>query len=193
MAFSDFPAWRVARGYTIAEMRAWTPAAAIQLEYSLVERSGDRELLPMARSLGLASLAWSPLGGGLLTGKYRRGETGRAQGLKILVHAEDSEQKRRILDALEAISTDTGATMSAVAIAWLLAQGVFPILGPKTQAQLADNLAAGELTLAASHLQLLNEVSAIPLEFPHNMAIQHRQRLAGVSPAEDPYPIVTVA
>ena len=75
---SNFPAWRVASAVTIAELRGWAPIVGQTIEYSLVERTPDRELLPMARALGLATVAWSPLGGGLLTGKYRRGEVGRA-------------------------------------------------------------------------------------------------------------------
>ncbi len=78
---SDFPAWRVAGAATLADLRGWAPIAAIQLEYSLVERTSDRELLPMARAHGIAAVGWSPLGGGLLTGKYRRGETGRVTGM----------------------------------------------------------------------------------------------------------------
>lgn len=192
VGFSDFPAWRIARGLTIADLRGWTVPAAIQLEYSLVERSGERELLPMARALGMAALGWSPLGGGLLTGKYRRGESGRAQGLKTLVHAEDSEQKRLILDSLEQIATETGASMGAIAIAWTLSQGIIPLIGPRSHTQAVDNLAATRLTLTPEHTQRLASVSAIPLGFPHDMAIQHRQRLAGVAPADDPFPIVTV-
>jgi aryl-alcohol dehydrogenase-like predicted oxidoreductase len=87
---SDFPAWRVARAATICELRGWAPLVGLQIEYSLVERTADRELLPMARVLGLGTVAWSPLGGGLLTGKYRRGEEGRATSFKSLIHAEDT-------------------------------------------------------------------------------------------------------
>ena len=78
---SDFPAWRVATAATLAELRGWSAISAVQLEHSLVERSAEREILPMAAAFNLGTVGWSPLGGGLLTGKYRKGETGRAQGL----------------------------------------------------------------------------------------------------------------
>jgi aryl-alcohol dehydrogenase-like predicted oxidoreductase len=78
---SDFPAWRVARAATIAELRGSAPIAGLQVEHSLVERTAEQDLLPMGQALGLGIVAWSPLGGGMLTGKYRRGEAGRAQGL----------------------------------------------------------------------------------------------------------------
>src|SRR5712672_1389336 len=77
VGLSNFPAWRIATSVTIAELRGWAPVQAVQTEYSLVERTAERELVPMAAGFGLAMLGWSPLGGGLLTGKYRRGETGR--------------------------------------------------------------------------------------------------------------------
>src|SRR5262245_24556811 len=83
---SDFPAWRVATAAMLAEARGWVPISAVQLEYSLVERTAERELLPMAAAFNLGTVVWSPLGGGLLTGKYRKGETGRAQGLGVVIH-----------------------------------------------------------------------------------------------------------
>ena len=99
---SDFPAWRVARAATLAELRGTLPIAGVQIEYSLVERTAERELQPMAQALGLGTVGWSPLGGGFLTGKYRRGEVGRATQLGVLIHQEDSAQKAAVLDALEA-------------------------------------------------------------------------------------------
>ena len=88
---SDFPAWRAARAATMAELRGWAPIAGLQIEYSLVERTPDRELLPMAEGLGMGVALWSPLGGGFLTGKYRRGEEGRLQRLGRLVHGETTD------------------------------------------------------------------------------------------------------
>jgi aryl-alcohol dehydrogenase-like predicted oxidoreductase len=193
IGLSNFPAWRVAWGAAIAELRGWTPLAALQVEYSLVERSADRELLPMARALGLGALGWSPLGGGLLTGKYRRGEEGRAHSLKILIHAEDSEQKRKTIDTLDDLSKETGASMGALAIAWLIAQEVFPIIGPRTAEQLADNLSAAEISLTEAQIQRLSQVSAIQLGFPYSMVNESRARLSGSAPEDHAYPFVSVA
>lgn len=169
---SDFPAWRVAGAAVMSELRGTLPIAAIQVEYSLVERTSDRELLPMAAAHGLAAVAWSPLGGGLLTGKYRRGEQGRATQLGTLIHAEDNAQKAAILDALHDVANQLGASPGGVALAWVVSKGIVPILGPKSLAQLEDNLTAAQIELTSSQLARLDEVSAIALGFPHEMLRQ---------------------
>ncbi len=102
---SDFPAWRVARAATIAELRGTVPIAGLQFEHSLVERTTEQELLPAGQALGLGMVAWSPLGGGMLTGKYRQGEKGRAEGFGGRVfQAENSAQRTAILDTLIAVA-----------------------------------------------------------------------------------------
>ncbi|RKG84385.1 aldo/keto reductase [Corallococcus terminator] len=169
IGLSDFQAWRVSYGVALAQLRGWAPIAGVQLEYSLVERTPERELLPMAQAFGLGTVGWSPLGGGLLTGKYRRGEQGRREGLKTLVHAEDTDQKRAIVDTLEAVAKELDTNTGRVAIAWVSARGVMPILGPRTRAQLDDNLAAASLVLSPEQLQRLDAVSAVPLGFPHEL------------------------
>ncbi|MBZ9655408.1 aldo/keto reductase [Phyllobacterium lublinensis] len=179
--FSNFPAWRIASGATIASLRGWTPVAGLQTEYSLVERSAERELLPMAKGFGLGVVGWSPLGGGLLTGKYRRGEEGRATGLGAVIQHEDSSQRSAIIDEVLAIATEIGATPSQVGIAWVAARGVTPIIGPKTLEQLRDNMGAVALVLSEAHIDRLNRVSVVSLGAPHELLadIRTRQRLAG--------------
>lgn len=182
VGLSDFPAWRVSAAAMLAELRGWTPIAAQQIEYSLVQRTPERELLPMAAAFGLATVAWSPLGGGVLTGKYRKGETGRQTGMGgRLFHAEDTPQKTAILDTLETIAEEIGSNAGRVAIAWVSAKGATPIIGPRTRAQLDDNLAAVEVSLTADQVRRLDEVSAIPLGFPHDMlaAPAYQDRIAG--------------
>ncbi|MDB5411565.1 MAG: putative oxidoreductase, aryl-alcohol dehydrogenase like protein [Rhodospirillales bacterium] len=181
---SDFPAWRVATAATLAELRGATPISALQIEYSLVERTPDRELLPMATGFGLGTVGWSPLGGGLLTGKYRRGETGRAEGLGRLIHGETDARKVAVMDEVLSIAEETGATPGQVAIAWVMSRGVLPILGPRTPAQLADNLAAGELVLTTEQIARLDAASAVPLGFPHEMLAAAAPRLAGGKPEQ---------
>lgn len=167
---SDFPAWRVARAATIAELRGTVPIAGLQVEHSLVERTTEHELLPMGQALGLGIVAWSPLGGGMLTGKYRRGESGRAQGLGGRVfQGEDSAQRTAILDAVIAIAEEIDVTPGQVAIAWVASKGALPIIGPRTFEQLEDNLGATTLKLAEEHLARLDQVSAIPAIFPYTM------------------------
>jgi aryl-alcohol dehydrogenase-like predicted oxidoreductase len=178
---SNFPAWRVSSAATLAHLRGWVPLAGVQIEYSLVERSPDRDLLPMARAHGLSVLGWSPLGGGLLTGKYRRGEEGRAATWGRLFHAEDNEQRGRVLDALEAVAAEAGSNPGRVALAWVGARGVFPIIGPRNRAQLDDNLAAASLRLAPEQLRRLDEASAIPLGHPHDFYTRFPDSWATVS------------
>ncbi|NNG24592.1 aldo/keto reductase [Massilia sp. ML15P13] len=178
---SDFPAWRVSRAATLAELRGSLPIAGVQLEYSLVERTAERELLPMAQALGLGTVAWSPLGGGLLTGKYRRGELGRATQLGTLIHHEDSAQKGAVLDALQVVADETESNPGRVAIAWVMARGAIPIVGPKSLAQMDDNLGATELRLTEQQLLHLNAAGSPSLGFPHELLSQDsvRQSLAG--------------
>lgn len=167
---SDFPAWRVARAATIAELRGAAPIAALQVEHSLVERSPEHELLPAGQALGLGVVAWSPLGGGMLTGKYRRGEVGRAQGFGGKVfQAENSPQRTAILDVLLAVAAEAGVTPAEIAIAWVAAKGSLPIIGPRNLAQLENNLGATRVTLPPEVIARLDEISAIPPIFPGSM------------------------
>jgi aryl-alcohol dehydrogenase-like predicted oxidoreductase len=167
---SDFPAWRVARAATIAELRGVTPIAGLQVEHSLVERTTEQELLPAGQALGLGIVAWSPLGGGVLTGKYRQGEKGRREGFGGRVFQEENSSHRTaILDTLIAVAKNAGVTPAEIAVAWVAAKGSLPIIGPRTLAQLENNLAAIKVTLSPEQIARLDEVSAIPAVFPHRM------------------------
>lgn len=196
---SNFPAWRVARGDALAELRGWAPVAGIQVEYSLAERSAERELLPMAEALGLGATLWSPLGGGFLTGKYRAGETGRLEGLGALVHLEKTAHDSAVLDAVLAVAGELGATPAAVSIAWLLRRAarsttsLIPILGPRTPAQLDAALAALELKLPDEHAARLDAASAIAPGVPHEMMARYAQRVAGGELENIDFPSVPVA
>lgn len=150
---SNFPAWRVARGGALADARGWAPLAGIQVEYSLVERAAERELLPMAEALGLGAALWSPLGGGFLTGKYRSGERGRLEGLGMLVHTERSPRETALLDAVLAVASERDLSPIHVAVAWLRHRAAaattsfVPILGPRTRAHLDATLGAPAVEL----------------------------------------------
>lgn len=167
---SDFPAWRVSRAATIAELRGSIPIAGLQVEHSLVERTTEQELLPMGEALGLGVVAWSPLGGGMLTGKYRQGEKGRAEGFNGRVfQAENTAQRTAILDAVIATADALGVTPGEVAIAWVSAKGALPIIGPRNVAQLQANLASTKITLTPEQLAHLDAVSALKPVFPHSL------------------------
>ncbi len=179
---SDFPAWRVARAATIAELRGAVPIAGLQVEYSLVQRIPEQDLLPAGQALGLGIAVWSPLGGGMLTGKYRKGEKGRAEGFAGKVfQPENSPQRSAILDAVIAIAAECGVTPGEVAIAWVAAKGVLPIIGPRSLAQLENNLAAAKLVLTPEQIARLDDVSRLPPVFPYTIIHDPgaRQRSAG--------------
>lgn len=159
---SNFPAWRVSQAVTLAEFKNSIPIAAIQFQHSLVYRKPEEDLIPASKALGLGMVTWSPLGGGMLTGKYREGETGRAEGFGGKVfQAENSTQRTQILDTVLEIAHDLRVSADQVAIAWSSTHGTVPIIGPKTQTQLKSNLGAIDVELSPEQIQLLDSVSQI--------------------------------
>ena len=194
--FSDFPAWRVARAATITEIRGTLPIAALQFEHSLVERTAEAELVQAGKALGLGVAAWSPLGGGVLTGKYRDGGTGRAQGFGGKVfQPENSTQRTAILDEVIAVAKELGTTPGEVAIAWVAAQGVTPIIGPRSVEQLQSNLAALAVDLSPEQLSRLDAVSAPAQVFPYTLLDDpdNQQRITGGQLARFDRPATPVA
>mgnify|MGYP001481882354 CR=1 FL=1 len=168
---SDTPAWLVSYANAMADAYGWTPFSALQLQYSLVERTSERELIPMANALGLGVTAWSPLAGGLLTGKY--------SGLKADVEVPDSkrasvngwrrtERNLTIAAAVDRAAADLGWPPAQVAVAWVLQRGALPIVGARTPAQLEDHLSAAARELPLEVLETLDAASAIRLGFPHD-------------------------
>ncbi len=173
VGISDTPAWLVAQAVTLADLRGWTRFAGLQVVYSLAERSVERDLLPMAQELELTVTTWSPLGGGLLTGRYGS-DRERPDDTRIAAFGESDldERKLAIADCVNAVAAERGASSAQVAIAWLRAQQVrgviVPILGARRREQLEDNLGALELELTADELARLDEASRIELGFPHD-------------------------
>ncbi len=192
---SNFPAWRVAGAATIAVLRGWTPISAIQIEYSLLERTGERELLPMAAGFGLGVMAWAPLAAGLLTGKYRLGERGRATDLKASVLHLGAPNNDAVIDALVAVAAEIDAKPGQAALAWARAKGVFPVVGVRTRAQLDDHLRAMSVRLSPEQIRRLDEVSAIALGYPHelNTSPEQRRVMTGGRFDQIDYPRRTVA
>ena len=157
---SNFPAWRLARAVTLAELSHAVPIAAAQFEHSLVHREPEADLFKASHALGLGIVTWSPLGGGMLTGKYRQGETGRAEGFAGRVfQPENSAQRTQTLDAVVAIAGEHGVSPGQVAIAWAGTHGAVPIIGPRSLGQLTDNLGALTLQLSAEQIGRLDSVS----------------------------------
>jgi len=163
-AISDTPAWVVAKGNTLAELMGWSQFIALQVEYSLIQRTPERELIPMAKHFGMTVTPWAPLAGGALTGKYLKGEQGR---VKAESNRRD-ENSERITKVVMAIADEVGVSPAHVALKWTMQQGFSctPIVGATKVDQLKDNLKTIDLTLTADHLKRLDEASAIKLGFP---------------------------
>jgi aryl-alcohol dehydrogenase-like predicted oxidoreductase len=172
IGWSDAPAWVVSRANAIAELRGWTRFNALQLKYSLVERTPERELLPMARELDLAVTPWAILGAGLLTGKYTR--EGGTTGEERLLTEEDrarvvlNERNMAIAKEVDAVAADAGCTPSQASIAWMRAQPgvIVPILGARYLTQMEDNLGSLDVQLTREQMDRLDEASAIEPGFP---------------------------
>ncbi|MFK0171517.1 aldo/keto reductase [Streptomyces sp. NPDC090306] len=179
-ALSNFPAWRVAGAAVLADVRGLAPLIGIQTEYSLAERSAERELLPMAQAHGLGAFLYSPLAGGLLTGKYRQGEQGRLTARGDAV--EGTARRTAVVDAVLAIADEVGASATQVALAWLRGRAaqaptaLVPIVGPRTLAHLEEYLASLRLELDDHHHRHLDRISAVGMGTPHEdvaAALEH--------------------
>lgn len=167
---SDTPAWKVVQAQMLADWKAWTPFIALQIEYSLIERTVEGDLMPMAREFGLGVTPWSPLRGGALSGKYTRENAATQKADRgERVTAFLTERTYGIIDELMRIATELGVTPAAVAIAWVQQRpGVSStIIGARTMKQLDDNLAALDVPLTAAHTSALDKASEPTLGFPH--------------------------
>jgi aryl-alcohol dehydrogenase-like predicted oxidoreductase len=167
---SDAPAWVVSAANVMAELRGWSAFVGLQIEYSLLERTVERELLPMAEHFGLSVVAWGPMAGGVLTGKYTRKAAGndslRAQGNEG--RGRTSERSLNIARAVDAVADEIGATSAQVALAWVRARGYryIPIVGARKVSQIEDSMACVDVTLGEAHLARLDELSAVSMGFP---------------------------
>ena len=176
LGICNTPAWRVAEMQTLAELRGWAPLVALQIEYSLVERIVEHELLPMAEALGLGVLPWSPLGGGVLTGKYTRADLSDDNAADVSptrkgVIASSGHLNKRSLavaDVVAEVAREIGATPSQVALAWTLAHPAVasPIIGARTLVQAEDNLGALAVKLSPEQRERLEAASAPSPIFP---------------------------
>jgi aryl-alcohol dehydrogenase-like predicted oxidoreductase len=184
--FSDTPAWYVARGQTIAEKDGKERIATLQLEYSLIDRTIEREHIPVTQELGIGLCPWGPLGGGLLSGKYKRdGGTGRGEGRLASpnqIFNRFTDRNWRIVDTLIDVAKEFGRPPAQIALNWVATQpGVTStILGATKIAQLEDNLAAIEFTIPLELRQRLDEASALEPVHPYNFFVAFTQnRISG--------------
>jgi aryl-alcohol dehydrogenase-like predicted oxidoreductase len=197
VGFSNTPAWLTAQAQTTALLKGWTPLIALQVEYSLLARTVEGELAPLARDQGMAVVPWSPLKNGFLSGKYRRGGQVADSARTPFVGGPD-EAAFTVIEAVAAIADEFGTTSAAVSLAWLRAREgtVVPILGARRLEHLETNLAAMDVVLSEKNLRTLDEVSAPTLNYPAPMHGAQRAMLqfAGTTVDGEPstvYPPLT--
>lgn len=179
VGISDAPAWVVSYANAIAELRGWSPFIGIQLMYNLIERSAERELLPMARGLDVGATIWSPLGGGVLSGKYSKQDNSTDQKRYNVNNPMSAsfvnERNIAIATEVQVVAKEMNKTSSQIALNWIRQQQegkgkgvIVPIIGARTEAQIKDNLGCLDFQLSEDQLKRLDEVSKIQLGFPHD-------------------------
>lgn len=167
IGISDTPAWVVSQANTMAELRGWTAFAGLQIEYSLLQRSPERELLPMAKAFGMAVTPWGAIAGGALTGKYLRGEEGR-----VVAHSiRRSDRANKIAAKVVKVAEKLGVPPAQVAINWVRQRdpelNCIPLVGARTAAQLENSLGCLDFVLPEKYRRELDTASEIQLGFPH--------------------------
>ena len=169
---SDTPAWIVSASNVLAELRGWSSYVGLQIEYSLLQRTPERELLPMADHYGLSVLAWAPLGAGVLTGKYTRpgADNDSLRSASNEQRGRTSEESLSVARAVDTVADEIGVSSAQVATAWVKSHGnrYIPIVGARKVSQIEDSLGAARIALSYAQLQRLDEVSRVSLGFPHD-------------------------
>jgi len=172
IGISDTPAWIVSKANTIAELRGWSKFAALQIEYSLLERTVERELLPMANDFDMAVTPWGAIGGGVLTGKYNKKNKTESSTQR---YEEDSDNNRlsdhslEIAEEVVKVAGDIGCSPAQVAINWTRQKPglIIPIIGARTAEQIKDNIDSLNHPLSDEHMERLDKISHVDLGFPH--------------------------
>lgn len=174
IGLSDAPAWIVSRANTMAELRGWSSFVGLQIPFSLVERTVERELLPMAEAMGMTVTPWGVLGSGVLSGKYNKDgkQSGRAGMMGPI-----AENKLKIAATVIEVADEIGKTASQVSLAWARqGQGsIIPIVGARVVDQLKDNMGCLDITLSEEQMNKLNEVSKVDLGFPREFLERGRR------------------
>ncbi|KAA3598318.1 MAG: aldo/keto reductase [Calditrichaeota bacterium] len=176
IGISDSPAWVVSQANTLAELRSWIQFTGLQVEYNLLNRDAERDLLPMANEFGITTTAWAPLASGILTGRYNKDANsgGRIKADNIRLTPENIT----IAEEVVKIAGEIGAKPSQVAINWIRQQSnsIIPILGASKTSQLVENLGCLDFFLTPEHLKRLHKISRIQLGFPHDFLRSARVR-----------------
>lgn len=180
---SNFRAWQLQKAIYTSRARGWEPFVCLQPQYSLLCRATEYELLPLCEHEGLGVIPWSPLRGGWLSGKFRRGEQPQEQtrvgSNKTSWERHDNEFSWQLLDTLSAVAAEAGKSPAQAALNWMLSRSgaiTAPIIGARNVAQLEDNLGASGWTLSAEHLRRLDDASEVPVSYPYDLAAENQQR-----------------
>jgi aryl-alcohol dehydrogenase-like predicted oxidoreductase len=177
IGISDVPAWVVSNANAIADLRSWSSFIGLQIMYNLIERSAERELLPMASALDIGVTVWSPLGGGVLSGKYNKQNTEEQKRFNVnnpMSASFVNERNISIAAEVQAIAKEITKTPSQVALNWIRQRQndkavMIPIVGARTEVQVKDNLGCLDFELTRDQLKRLDEKSKIQLGFPHDL------------------------
>ena len=182
---SDHPAWVVAQANTLATLKHWTPFVALQIEYSLIQRTPERELLPMAKGFGLTITPWSVLGAGLLTGRFTtRLEQKPELSEQLHQLAERRNEKKygsrelSIAEAVKAMAAETGKSAAQISLNWVRQKGTIPIIGVSKMAQLKESLDALRWALTEEEMHALDRISEVELGFPHDFLMSRNVKKA---------------
>jgi aryl-alcohol dehydrogenase-like predicted oxidoreductase len=175
---SNWAAWRIMKAQGLSDKQDWARFETLQAYYTIASRDLERELLPMMRDQQMGLLVWSPLAGGLLTGKYGPGNNGGPEGSRRLTFDYPPVNQDRAwacIEVMRGIAERHGVSVARVALGWLLAKPHVTsiIIGAKTVEQLDDNIAATTLSLSAEDMAALDEVSALPPEYPGWVEVRH--------------------
>jgi aryl-alcohol dehydrogenase-like predicted oxidoreductase len=178
---SDTPAWIVSRANTLAQLRGWSPFVGLQIQYNLLDRTPERDLLPMAKALDIAVTPWGVLGAGVLSGKYNSANKNSGHSRGDWSNGLLNERNFEIARTVETIARERDCSPSQVALSWVRQQpwGVMvPILGIRSLQQLQDNLGCLEVELSEAQLERLERVSQLELGFPHDFLRSDKVRQA---------------
>ena len=175
VAVSNFTAWQLMKALGMCDRYGWVRFVSAQMQYSLLIRDIEREVLPLCENEGLGLMAWSPLGGGFLSGKYREGEKPpkASRHMEVGANEEEAWERRaternfRIVKAVGKISESHSTTHAAVALSWLLARKVIPILGARNLEQLKTNLESVDLGLNSEEVESLDKASFVEIGYPY--------------------------
>jgi len=169
VGFSDTPAWVVSSAQTMALLRGWAPLVAMQLEYSLMQRTPERDLIPMCQEFGISVIPWAPLAGGALTGKYIMGDKGRLPETSQRLNARNTQ----IVNEVIKIAEETGWKPSNIALKWCLQKtySSIPVVGATKVKQIKENMECLALNLLPEHIERLNKASEIEKGFPHDFLL----------------------